>query len=138
VYAAGGGVVVAVFDEGADDREVDLARFQNDKLADYGNYIIIDHGGGEFALYGHLRHGSARVKTGMLVDRGQPLAAIGASGSSLMPHLHFQLQTAPSTAAEGLPSYFDHFRRVTGNRSRDISHGQIDSGDIVEDALRQK
>lgn len=138
IYAAGGGRVVAVADDGLDNREVDVARFENDRLANYGNYIIIDHGGGEFALYGHIRHDSAKVKTGETVHQGQRIAAIGASGSSLMPHLHFQLQTAANADAEGLPSYFDHFLRLVGSRSLAISHGQIDSGDIIEDASDRK
>jgi hypothetical protein len=34
--------------------------------------------------------------------------------------------------AEGLPSYFHDFRRILGSTAREISKGQIDSGDIVE------
>jgi murein DD-endopeptidase MepM/ murein hydrolase activator NlpD len=132
VYAAGEGRVVAVVDDGLDNREVDQAQFDKNKLADYGNYIVVDQGGGEFALYGHLRNGSARVKAGETVHQGQRLAAIGASGSSLMPHLHFQLQTSASADAEGLPSYFDQFVRLVGSRSLAIAHGPIDSGDIIE------
>jgi hypothetical protein len=138
IYAAGGGRVVAVEDDGPDNREVDEARFEKDKLADYGNYIIVDHGGGEFALYGHIKNGSATVKAGGAVRQGQRVAAIGASGSSLMPHLHFQLQTAANTDAEGLPSYFDHFVRLAGGRSLAVSRGQIDSGDIVEDSTNRE
>jgi len=138
IYAAGAGRVVAVTDEGPDNRDVDMARFEKDRLADYGNYIVIDHGGGEFALYGHLRHGSAAVKAGETVRQGQRLAAIGASGSSLMPHLHFQLQTAASADAEGLPSSFDHFLRLIGSRSLAVARGAVTSGDIVEDSSDRK
>lgn len=134
VYAAGGGRVVAVADDSPDNRQVDMARFEKDRLADYGNYIVIDHGGGEFALYGHLRHRSAAVKVGDVVHQGQRIAAIGASGSSLMPHLHFQLQTTAGASGEGLPSYFDRFVRVLGSRLLDVPHGSIDSGDLVEDS----
>jgi hypothetical protein len=134
VHAAGAGKVVAVVDDGMDDREVDMRRFEANRLADYGNYIIIDHGGGEFALYGHIMHASARVRLGDDVKPGQQIAAIGASGSSLMPHLHFQLQSTADADGEGLPSYFGRFLRILGDRSLPVHAGQIDSGDIVEDS----
>jgi hypothetical protein len=134
INAAGAGRVVAVVDDGMDNREVDTARFEANRLADYGNYIVIDHGGGEFALYGHIMHASAQVRPGDDVKPGQPIAAIGASGSSLMPHLHFQLQSTADADGEGLPSYFGGFFRVLGDRSLPVPTGQIDSGDIVEDA----
>lgn len=137
IYAAGNGKVVAAVDDGFDNREVDAARFAENKLADYGNYIVIDHGGGEFALYGHIKNGSAKVKAGEFVRTGQQIGSIGASGSSLMPHLHFQLQTTADADGEGLPSYFDHFQRLLGSRSLTVRRGQIDSGEIVQDIARQ-
>lgn len=133
VHAAGAGRVVAVSDGAADNRDVDPERFAANHLADYGNYIVIQQGEGEFALYGHLRQGSIAVRAGQAVRQGERLGAIGASGSSLFPHLHFQLQTNPGADAEGLPSRFDAFRRVLGARSLAVRRGAIDSGDIVED-----
>lgn len=134
IVAAASGRVVASFDRGPDNREVDEERFKTDKLADYGNYIVVDHGRGEFALYGHIRQGSARVRRGDFVERGQHIADIGASGSSLMPHLHFQLQSGPNTEAEGLPSYFTRFERVLGSRVIAVAAGPVDSGDIIQPA----
>ncbi|MBL8139804.1 MAG: M23 family metallopeptidase [Acidobacteria bacterium] len=138
VYAAAPGTVVASFDAGLDNRDVDEARLKSDALADYGNYLVIDHGGGEFALYGHLRHASARVRRGDVVARGQHIAAVGASGSSLMPHLHFQLQTRPGTDGDGLPAYFTDIVRVLGARVVPVIRGPIDSGDIVEPASARR
>ncbi len=138
IYAAGAGKVVAAVDDGLDNREVDEAKFKANKLADYGNYIVVDHGNGEFALYGHIKQASAKVKAGDRVKLGQPIAAIGASGSSLMPHLHFQLQTTGDADGEGLPSYFTHFQRVLGSRLLPVYHGQIDSGDLVQDITGPK
>ena len=34
--------------------------------------------------------------------------------------------------AEGLPSYFQNFRRVLGSTFENVSQGQIDTGDIIE------
>jgi len=138
IYAAGNGKVVEAVDDAFDNREVDATRFARNKLADYGNYIVIDQSGGEFALYGHIKNGSAKVKVGEFVRAGQQIGSIGASGSSLMPHLHFQLQTTANAGGEGLPSYFNHFERLLGSRSLTVRRGQIDSGEIVQDIARQR
>jgi murein DD-endopeptidase MepM/ murein hydrolase activator NlpD len=42
--------------------------------SDFGNYIIIDHGGGYYSLLGHLRHESVRVRLGDRVKAGQEAA----------------------------------------------------------------
>jgi biotin carboxyl carrier protein len=132
VRSPAAGTVVAVVGDRADDRTFDQDQLKNDLHVVFGNYIVVDHGHGEFSMLGHLRQGSPRVKVGDRVTAGQPIAAIGASGSSLMPHLHYQLQTAADGHAEGLPSYFHDYRRVVGSRVVPVGEGQIDSGDIVE------
>ncbi|HEX8145538.1 MAG TPA: M23 family metallopeptidase [Pyrinomonadaceae bacterium] len=75
-----------------------------------GNHIILDLGGGHFALYAHLQPGSLRVKVGEKVRRGQVLALLGNTGNSDAPHLHFHIADANSPlGAEGLPFVFDSF-----------------------------
>src|SRR5687767_13345883 len=130
--AAGAGVVAAVMDERPDDRKFDPATLAGDRMRVWGNYVVIDHGNGEFSLYGHIRQGSARVKAGQRVRQGDPIAAIGASGSSMFPHLHYELQTGIDTESEGLPSTFRDFVRVRGSRRIPVPSGPIDSGEIVE------
>lgn len=72
-----------------------------------GNYVVIDHGEGEFGLYAHLKRGSVCVVPGELVKRGQVIGCCGNSGNTTEPHLHFQLQTAQDFyAAHGLPVRF--------------------------------
>lgn len=56
----------------------------------YGNYIIVDHGGGYRTLYAHLS--SILVKTGQTVSKGQQIGLAGSSGNSTGPHLHFEIQ----------------------------------------------
>lgn len=56
----------------------------------YGNYIIIDHGGNNFTLYGHCS--SLAVKVGDYVSQGQTIAYVGSSGNSTGPHLHFEIR----------------------------------------------
>lgn len=79
-----------------------------------GNMIVLDLGGGQFASYFHLQPGSLRVKTGDYVHSGEPLARIGVSGDSNVPHLHFELTTSPEILqGEGVPYVLDHYRVKT-------------------------
>ena len=75
-----------------------------------GNYIILDLGGGQFALYAHLKPASLKVRIGDRVRQGQVLALVGNSGNADAPHLHFHVMNATSPlAAEGLPYVFGKF-----------------------------
>ena len=136
IHAAAAGMVVAVVDDRPDDRTLDMEALAANLMNMFGNYVVIDHGHGEYSVFGHIRQESAKVRVGDEVVCGQVLAAIGASGSSLMPHLHYQLQDASSGHAQGLPSYFHDFSRVRGARKQAVEIGQVDSGDILECVLR--
>lgn len=80
-----------------------------------GNYIALDLGDGRFAFYEHLRPGSLKVKSGQRVKRGEVIAALGFTGDSTGPHLHFHVADANSPlSAEGVPFVFERFE-VLGN-----------------------
>jgi hypothetical protein len=75
-----------------------------------GNHVVLDLGGGRFALYAHLQPGSLRVAPGDRVERGRVLGLVGNSGNSDAPHLHFHVMDGPSPlAANGLPYAIDAF-----------------------------
>ncbi len=56
----------------------------------YGNYIIIDHGGGMSTLYAHCA--SLNVTTGQFVNKGDVIGKVGTTGWSTGYHLHFEVR----------------------------------------------
>jgi LysM repeat protein len=56
----------------------------------YGSVLILEHAGGFYTLYGHLK--SSLVTKGQYVEKGQRVAISGNTGISSGPHLHFELR----------------------------------------------
>ena len=137
LYATGDGTVVDAADVEPDNIRGGESFFNVGKVKAapmqfYGNYLVIDHGNGEFSLLGHIQKGSLSVKVGDGVKRGQLVARIGNSGSSNNPHVHYELRTGKDLKAEGLPANFVGFRRHLGSKVLAVDAGPVDTGDMLE------
>jgi len=55
----------------------------------YGNHILIDHGYGYVTLYGHMSE--FNIREGEEVKRGQVIGYVGNTGTSVAPHLHYEV-----------------------------------------------
>ena len=58
----------------------------------YGSYIVIKHNNGTQTLYGHLS--ATNVNVGDEVQQGEVIGAMGSTGDSTGPHLHFEIRGA--------------------------------------------
>ena len=57
--------------------------------ANFGNVVLLDHGGGYQTLYAHLD--KIQLRAGDYVAAGTQLGTVGSSGKTTGPHLHFEL-----------------------------------------------
>ena len=70
------------------------------------NYVIIQHSDGSCALYWHMKSGSVTTKAiGQTVTAGEYLGAVGSSGSSTAPHLHFEVWSGTTSSTYIDPYY---------------------------------
>ena len=59
---------------------------------DYGNMILIDHGGGVYTRYAHLASFGKGSPPGVSVKAGEALGLMGNSASYQIPiHLHYEV-----------------------------------------------
>jgi len=59
-------------------------------MGGYGNFVIIDHGGGMATAYGH--QSAIAVGGGQTVSQGQVIGYVGCTGHCFGPHLHFEVR----------------------------------------------
>jgi hypothetical protein len=128
IVAPDGGIVVSTENGQPNEMDFDESKLSNVKVM-VGNYVVIDHGNGEFSAMAHFKQGSILVKPGDHVKKGQVIAQMGRSGmGSGLIHVHYQLQDAPDLFnSEALPFRFDAVRAIGDSafRSQRISPGMI-------------
>ena len=95
-----GAVILAAADGTVTETGFDAAR---------GNYLVLDHGDGLTTLYAHCRN--VDVKEGDTVRSGEMIAAVGSTGMSTGPHLHFEVRQ--DGEAQNPVAYFDSAIRDT-------------------------
>ena len=61
----------------------------------YGNLVKIDHGNGIETWYGHCS--KIYTKVGQTIKAGDVIAAVGSTGNSTGPHLHFEIRINGNT-----------------------------------------
>ncbi len=71
-------------------------------VSGYGNYTVINHGGGVMTAYGH--QSSIQVSVGQSVSAGEQIGLVGSTGNSTGPHLHFEVYV--NGATQDPKSYF--------------------------------
>lgn len=131
VLAPADGTVVSVRDDLADEPIGAIGQVPGE-----GNTIVFDIGGGRYVVFAHLQQGSALVRAGQSVTRGQRIAAVGDTGNSLAPHLHVQIQDRPSLASHDpevrtFPMVFEHTTLTRGGRESTPPAADLRRGDII-------
>jgi septal ring factor EnvC (AmiA/AmiB activator) len=61
-----------------------------DNVGTYGPTVIVQHGGGDYSVYGSLAR--IDVRKGQEIAKGQIVGAVGATDPDLPPHLHFEIR----------------------------------------------
>lgn len=110
VLAVADGTVVATRDDFVEPKTLADAPGRVSIGDATGVYVALDIGGGRFAFYEHLQPGLP-VKVGQRVRRGDRIGALGLTGQTMTPHLHFHVANANAPlAAEGMPYHFASYR----------------------------
>ena len=128
VLAPAEGMVVSVSDVHPDEPIGDLGQ-----TPPYGNHIVLEISSGRYAVLGHLKQGSARVSEGERVRLGQQIAAVGDTGRSLWPHLHFHLQEGPNLdqQARTLPVVLSDVILMRNGRESTPAEADLRRGDHI-------
>lgn len=58
----------------------------------YGTYVVVSHANGTQTLYAHMS--KTNVSIGQQVEQGQVIGAVGMTGKTTGPHLHFEVRGA--------------------------------------------
>ncbi|HET7460390.1 MAG TPA: M23 family metallopeptidase [Longimicrobium sp.] len=136
VRAAGDGIVAATHDGQPDNDTVGVENrwtqrsVAREPMTTFGNYVLIDHGNGEFSLTAHLQAGSLRVRQGDHVKAGDVVARVGNSGSSRGPHVHYELRSGWGFVVTTMPPYFRDVRVTGTGEGRGGAPVPVNTGDF--------
>ena len=78
----------------------------------YGNYVVIDHGGGLTTLYAHMS--VVKVSQGDTVSQGTVIGVTGNTGASTGPHLHYEVRTTTIVNGKSVTVYQNPLNYLPG------------------------
>ena len=78
----------------------------------YGNYVVIDHGGGVTTLYAHMS--VVKVSPGDTVSQGTVIGVTGNTGASTGPHLHYEVRTTTIVNGKSVTVYQNPLNYLPG------------------------
>lgn len=78
----------------------------------YGNYVVIDHGGGLTTLYAHMS--VVKVSPGDTVSQGTVIGVTGNTGASTGPHLHYEVRTTTIVNGKSVTVYQNPLNYLSG------------------------
>lgn len=78
----------------------------------YGNYVVIDHGGGLTTLYAHMS--VVKVSPGDTVSQGTVIGVTGNTGASTGPHLHYEVRTTTIVSGKSVTVYQNPLNYLPG------------------------
>ena len=78
----------------------------------YGNYVVIDHGGGLTTLYAHMS--VVTVSPGDTVSQGTVIGVTGNTGASTGPHLHYEVRTTTIVNGKSVTVYQNPLNYLPG------------------------
>ena len=96
----------------------------------YGNYVMIDHGGGVITLYAHGLE--SWVEVGQEVKKGDEIMLVGSTGWSTGPHLHFEVRINGETL-DPLPYITSN--RMPSTNDEDISDSNVNLNEVGQDQI---
>ena len=78
----------------------------------YGNYVVIDHGGGMSTLYAHMS--IVKVSVGQYVTQGDVIGVTGNTGASTGPHLHYEVHSTTMVNGRAVTVYENPLNYLPG------------------------
>ena len=78
----------------------------------YGNYVVIDHGGGMSTLYAHMS--IVKFSVGQYVSQGAVIGVTGNTGASTGPHLHYEVHSTTMVNGRAVTVYENPLNYLPG------------------------
>ncbi len=134
LYAIADGEVYFTLD-GLPENTGDTLSVTFNNLQEYaGNHIILKLDNGYYAVYGHCIPNSLKVKKGDKVKEGMPIALLGHSGNSTMPHLHFSVNDGPDfLMSDAVPYVLKQNTKIREYENPDFKGPLVKTNSMMEE-----